>query len=37
MVTITFFRRRMQTSHQLGRGDKYKTAIGTLVAVYRYR
>jgi len=29
-------RRRMQTSHQLGRGDKYKTVIGTLMTVYRH-
>ena len=26
----------MQTSHQLGKGDKYKSVIGTLVTVYRY-
>ena len=36
MATIAFFRRRMQTSHQLGKGDKYKTVIGTLKTVYRY-
>jgi len=25
----------MQTSHQLGKGNKYKTVIGTLLIIYR--
>ena len=28
-------RRRMQTSHQLGKGEKYNSVLGTLVTVYR--
>ena len=26
----------MQTSHQLGKGDKYKTVTGTLLTILRY-
>ena len=26
----------MQTSHQLGKGEKYRSVLGTLVTVYRW-
>ena len=29
------FRRRMQTGHQLGKGNKYRTVWGTILIVYR--
>merc|ERR1719336_1686249 len=32
---LDIVRRRMQTSHQLGKGNKYKTVIGTLLIIYR--
>ena len=32
---LDIVRRRMQTSHQLGKGDKYSSVLGTLVTVYR--
>ena len=32
---LDIVRRRMQTSHQLGKGNKYRSVLGTLVTVYR--
>lgn len=32
---LDIVRRRMQTSHQLGKGDKYKTVTGTLMTIFR--
>jgi len=32
---LDIVRRRMQTSHQLGKGEKYRSVLGTLVTVYR--
>ena len=32
---LDIVRRRMQTCHQLGKGDKYSSVLGTLLTVYR--
>ena len=32
---LDIVRRRMQTSVQLGKGDKYSSVLGTLLTVYR--